>query len=53
MMSQLFPVSLVSPFCTPPEVKFDLLGTCTSKHGEGKPLSKIFLCYTYQYIEET
>ena len=31
---------LVSRFCTPPEVKFDAFGT--SKHGEGKSLSKIF-----------
>ena len=29
---------LVSRFCTPPEVKFDTFGT--SKHGEGKSLSK-------------
>ena len=40
---------LVSWFCTPPEVKFDAFDT--SKHGEGKSLSKIFLYYTYQYIE--
>ena len=31
---------LVSRFCTPPEVKFDAFGT--SKHAEGKLLSKIF-----------
>ena len=31
---------LVSRFCTPPKVKFDAFGT--SKHGEGKLLSKIF-----------
>ena len=31
---------LVSQFCTPPEVKFDAFST--SKHGEGKSLSKIF-----------
>ena len=30
-------------FCTPPEVKFDAFGT--SKHGEGKSLSKFFLLY--------
>ena len=40
LTSQSFPVScfLVSRFCTPPEVKFDAFGT--SKHGEGKSLSK-------------
>ena len=32
---------LVSQFCTPPEVKFDAFGT--SKHKEGKTLSKIFI----------
>ena len=31
---------LVSRFCTPPEVKFDAFRT--SKHGEGKSLSKFF-----------
>ena len=31
---------LVSRFCTPPEVKYDAFGT--SKHGEGKSLSKMF-----------
>ena len=41
---------LVSRFCNPPEVKFNAFGT--SKHGEGKSQSKIFLCYTYQHIEE-
>ena len=41
---------LVSRFCTPPEVKFDAFGT--SKHGEGKLLSKIFVCYTSQHIGE-
>ena len=41
---------LVSRFCTPPEVKFDAFGT--SKHGEGKSLSKNIFCYTYQYIGE-
>ena len=41
---------LVPLFCTPLEVKFDAFGT--SKLGEGKSLSKILLCYTYQYIEE-
>ena len=45
--SQSFPVSR---FCTPPEVEFDSFGS--SEHGEGKSLSKIFLCYTYPYIEE-
>ena len=39
---------LVSRFCIPPEVKFDAFGT--SKHGEGKSLSKNFFCYTYQHI---
>ena len=34
---------LVSRFCTPPEVKFDAFGT--SKHGEGKSLSKNYLLY--------
>ena len=34
------PLFLVSRFCTPPEVKFDAFGT--SKHGEGKSLSKNF-----------
>ena len=41
---------LVSRFCSPPEVKFDAFGT--SKHGEGKSLSKYFFCFTYQYIGE-
>ena len=41
---------MVSPFCTPPEVEFDAFDA--SKHKEGKSLSKIFLCYTYEYIEE-
>ena len=42
LASQSFPVScfLVSRFCTPLEVKFDAFGT--SKHGEGKSLSKNF-----------
>ena len=40
MTSQSFPVScfLASRFCTPPEVKFVAFGT--SKHLEGKSLSK-------------
>ena len=42
IMSYSFPVSgfLVSQFCTPPEVKLHAFGT--SKHGEGKSLSKHF-----------
>ena len=47
LKSQSFPVSC---FCTPPEVKFDAFGT--SKHGEGKSLSKKKNCYTYQHIGE-
>ena len=35
---------LVSRFCTPPEVKFDAFGT--SKHGEGKSLSKKYIFAT-------
>ena len=41
---------LVSRFCTP--TGREIWRFCTLKHGEGKPLSNIFLCYTYQYIEE-
>ena len=50
--SQSFPVSCfrVSRFCTPSEVKFDAFGT--SKHGEGKSLSKKKFLYIYQYIGE-
>ena len=45
MTSQSFPSPVFGlAVCTPPEVKFDALGT--SKHGEGKSLSKkIFLLY--------
>ena len=42
---------LVSRFCTPPEVKFDAFGT--SKHGEGKSLSKdFFLLYLSVHWKE-
>ena len=50
MTSQSFLVSCFWRFCTPPEVKFEAFGK--PKHGEGKSLSKIMFCYTYQYIGE-
>ena len=52
MTSQSFPIFciLVLRFWIPPEVKFDAFGT--SKHEEGKSLSKKFFGYTYQYIGE-
>ena len=36
-------------FCTPPGVKFHVFGTGTSKHWEGKSLSKFFLLYFSVY----
>ena len=52
LTSQSFPVSCFwcRGFVPPPEVKFDAFGT--SKHGEGKSLSKKNFCYTYQHIGE-
>ena len=48
VIEQLMETQTKRDICRSPEVKFDAFGT--SKHGEGKSLSKIFFCYTYQHI---